>query len=411
MVIEEVFVGRKPILDLNNHIHGFELLFHTGEDMASGRVSAVNDSFTAEMESLYDFGLHELAGQHHRIFIKVDSTQLMEDWLMKFPKDRVVLELDHNIQFNQSLISRCAALKERGYTLALSHYEYKPAVQALFEHINIVKFDLLALSPESIQEMILPLQRRPITLLAENVEDMYQFDRMRELGFELFQGYYFARPSIIVGKKIDPSSLTVMKLMGQVSNDADMGEIEKTFRESPSLTYHLLRLINSPALGIRNKIESIRQAIVLLGRDQLKKWSQVLLFTYEDTPGERSPLLQTSSMRARLMEILVEKGALEGSKDQADLAFMTGMFSLIDALLMRPMAEVLSDLNLSESVYEALLNREGDLGKLLQLVEKVEQCNYPPVERLVTDYNLTPTQLFSAEQEAAVWTKKVVEVF
>jgi len=408
---EEIFIGRQPILDRNNNILGFELLFRSGDVSEANILDVAQASIGVIMKTLSEFGLKEIVGNHHQAFFNVNAEILMSDMIELLPKDQVVLELLETIKVDNTVINRCKELKKMGFRLALDDFVYKPTFEPLFESIDIIKVDLLEMSPESIEEMITPLKRFPLTLLAEKVEDAYQFDRTQALGFELFQGYYFARPAIISGKSIDPSSVSVMKLMDQVLRDAELGEIEETFRESPSLSYNLLRLVNSVALGMRAKIESIRHAIVLLGREQINRWAQILLFTHGETPGGQNPLLQTAAMRGRLMELLIGFGAMGGTKRNADFAFMCGILSLIDALMLRPMNEIISELSLSEIVCEALLSREGDLGQVLTLVEKLEQCDYKSIERLVPLCGLNLSKLFSAEQEAAAWTKKLMDAF
>ncbi len=408
---EEIFIGRQPILDRNSNILGFELLFRSGHSPEANFPDVAQASIGVIMKTLSEFGLKEIVGEKHQAFFNVNTDILMSDMIELLPKDQVVLELLETIEIDSAVVNRCRELKRMGFRLALDDFVYSPIYEPLFESIDIIKVDLLEVSPESIEDMIIPLKRWPLTLLAEKVEDAYQFDRTQALGFELFQGYYFARPSIISGKSLDPSSLSVMKLMDQVLCDAELGEIEDTFRESPSLSYNLLRLVNSVALGMRAKIESIRHAIVLLGREQINRWAQVLLFTHGESSGGENPLLQTVVMRARLMELLIEKGAMGGTKRNADFAFMCGILSLIDALLLRPMDEVISELSLAEPVCEALLFREGDLGQLLTLIEKLEQCDYKSIERLIPLSGLQLSELYSAEQEAAAWTKNLMEAF
>ncbi|VAX30477.1 Predicted signal transduction protein [hydrothermal vent metagenome] len=408
---EEIFIGRQPILDRNSNILGFELLFRSGDSSEANILDVAQASIGVIMKTLSEFGLKEIVGNKHQAFFNVNTDILMSDMIELLPKDQVVLELLETIEIDNAVVNRCRELKRMGFRLALDDFVYSPTYEPLFESIDIIKVDLLEMSPESIEDMIIPLKRWPLTLLAEKVEDSYQFDRTQALGFELFQGYYFARPSIISGKSLDPSSLSVMKLMDQVLCDAELGEIEDTFRESPSLSYNLLRLVNSVALGMRAKIESIRHAIVLLGREQINRWAQVLLFTHGESSGAQNPLLQTVVMRGRLMELLIEKGAMGGTKRNADFAFMCGILSLIDALLLRPMDEVISELSLAEPVCEALLSREGDLGQLLSLIEKLEQCDYKSIERLILRCDLDLSQLYAAEQEAAAWTKNLMEAF
>jgi len=199
--------------------------------------------------------------------------------------------------------------------------------------------------------------------------------------------------------------------MDLVLRDSDLSAIEAAFRESPSLSYNLLRLLNSVASGMRQKITSVRHAIVLLGRERLNRWAQVLLFTMGDTPGHQNPLLNTAVMRGRFMELLVEGGESAGLRQDSGLAFMTGMLSLIDALMQKPMKEVVEQLQLADPVQEALLKRSGGLGDLLNLIEKIEQSDYKAIDKLTGKLDLRLSKLFSAEQEAAVWTKGLTDAF
>ena len=191
-----------------------------------------------------------------------------------------------------------------------------------------------------------------------------------ELGFALFQGYYFAKPTIIAGKKLSHSEMTLNRLLGLILEDADTGELEAIFKPEPGLTLNLMRLTNSAASGVRQKITSVRHAITVLGRRQLQRWLQLLVYADASPNGPlASPLMQLAATRGRFLELLA--GDLMGSdRNLVDRAFMTGIMSLMPALLHVPIGEVMKGLNVANDVREALETRRGVLGRMLQLAEK-----------------------------------------
>jgi len=406
---EEIYLGRQPILGRNNNILGYEILFRSGHSMRADIENVSQASISSILTTLSDFGLREVVGKQHKAFFNVNAEILNSEMVELLPKDQVVLELLETIEIDNDVINRCRKLKMMGFSLALDDFIYKPAYEPLLEFIDIVKLDLLAMTPGLLEETINKLQKFPLTLLAEKVEDLAQFEQTQALGFKMFQGYYFAHPVIISGKRVGPEHITVMKLMNQVLRDADLDVIEQTFKESPALSYNLLRLLNSVSSGMKEKINSVRHAIILLGRNRLSRWAQILLFTQGDTPGFQNPLLGTAVMRGRFMELMVERGALDGTKSSADRAFMTGILSLIEALLIRPMAEILNQLSLVDDVYQALVEDQGHLAELLRLVKKIEKSDYGAIYLLADRCQVTMGNVIDAEQEATVWTQGLLQ--
>lgn len=408
---EEIYLGRQPILDQSNNVLGYEILFRSAHSLTANIGNVSQAAVSSILTTLSDFGLNEVVGKRHRAFFNVNADILKSTLVELLPKDQVVLELLETIEIDDDVVRRCQELKKLGFHLALDDFIYHPSYEPLLELIDIVKVDSLAMTPALLDETVRNLKRFELTLLAEKVEDFQQFEQMKALGFKMFQGYYFARPDVISGKRVDPENITVMKLMNQVLRDADLSVIEKTFKESPSLSYNLLRLLNSVSSGMKEKIKSVRHAIVLLGRERLNRWAQILLFTLGSTPGYRNPLLATAVMRGRFMELMVERGALGGQKSSADLAFLTGILSLIDALLVRPMSEILNQLSLVDEVCQALLIDQGDLAHLLRLVKKIENSDYTAIDLLADRCQLKMEQVIGAEHEATVWTKGLLQAF
>ena len=197
------------------------------------------------------------------------------------------------------------------------------------------------------------------------------------LGFDLFQGYYFARPTVIHGKHLQTSEISLLKLLGLLSQDADSSEIEKIFKQEPVLTVNLLRLTNSAGSGMATRITSLRHAITLLGRRQLLRWLQLLLYSASGATQTVNPLLQLAATRGRLMELLVDKTAEaeRGGRDLIDQAYMVGILSLMPALIGNSMPEILAQLPVVRPVHNALADRTGILGDLLSLVELLEESS------------------------------------
>jgi EAL and modified HD-GYP domain-containing signal transduction protein len=294
----------------------------------------------------------------------------MSDSVNILPKERVVLELLETIEVTPELVERCRFLKEEGFCLALDDHEYDPIYHELYEIVDIIKVDLFISPVETLGKMIEHFKPYGIKLLAEKVETREEYLLCRDLGFELFQGYYFAKPSIIEKRRIDESGATMLKLMKLLMQDADVETIEQAFRSNPGLTYKLLLLVNSVSLGLRDKVSNVRHAISLLGRQQIKRWVQLVLFASDDTRGPDNPLVEMAAVRGALMEHLAAiLPEIKHDRDAPDNAFMTGILSLLDSIYSISMDEVLATLNLSQEIRDALTSRQGLYGNLLEVVE------------------------------------------
>lgn len=370
----EVFLGRQPILDRNQQLVAYELLFRNGASVNSASVSDdVQATATVIANAFFELSVGDALGPY-KGFINVDEAFLLSDTIELLPKDCVVLEVLETVRITPEIIERCRALHAMGFTLALDDViEINDEISALLPLVEIVKIDLPPLNDSQIEALAKTLkQHGRIKLLAEKIDNREQMERCLELGFDLFQGYYFAKPTIIAGKKLNPSELTVMKLLGLLLEDAETHDLEKAFKHEPGLTINLLRLTNSVAMGLSVHVTSLSHAIAVLGRRQLQRWLQLLMFSTKGGSQAVSPLLQLAATRGRLMELFADR-LRPRDKDFADRAFMTGIMSLMPALLGLPIIEVVASLGLSSEVREALTeNYRGLLGQLLKLTEDLE---------------------------------------
>lgn len=405
---EKFYLGRQPILDRGQEIVGYELLFRS-----AGRDFAEFDSYSQASASvitnaLSAFGIQEVLGGKFG-FINVHLGLLLSEMLELLPVEQSVLELLEIIQIDDQVVGRCRELKELGFQLALDDHEYSPDYAEIYDVIDIVKIDILSIDADLLPGIVEQLRRWPVRILAEKVETVEQFEACYGMGFDLFQGYFFERPVVLNKKKIDTSGLAMLKLLQQLSMDATIDEIEQTFKANPSLSYNLLRLVNSVGLGSREKIKTLRHAITMLGTCHIRRWIQLSLFAGNDARGINNPLLEMAAVRGRLMEILVmQKERVRASAEQSEEAFMIGILSLLDVLFETPMSEIIDSLNLTDEVSSALLFREGALGRLLCLAERLEVTDFDAVSPLLVECKITLDQLLSAQLEAFNWRVKVM---
>lgn len=407
MVGEKFFLGRQPILDRTQQIVGFELLFRSAESLLAANFSDVEvASASVIVNALSDFGFQDVLGRHKGYF-NVAYEMLMSDAVELLPKDRVVIELLETIMADDDVVARCRTLKSLGFTLALDDHVYSPSFEAIYQLVDIVKVDLLQTPPGELAAMVANLRAWPLTLLAEKVESAEQYAICSELGFDLFQGYYFARPVVLKQNKVDVAKLTMLQLMEQVMAETEISDIEETFKQNPGLTYNLLRLVNSVAIGLRVRIKTLRHALMVLGLEQLKRWITLALYASNDSNGVQSPLLEMAAMRGKLMELLVQSLHATGGKEHSDRAFMVGVLSLIDVLFEVPMVEMVDKLNLVDDVRAALLHRSGTLGNLLRLAEKLEIADFAAVNEHLDQAGLSLDQLLSAQLETIAWSDRL----
>ena len=316
---------------------------------------------------------------NYRGFIKVDQGLLFSDMITALPANAVVLEILENNMPIADVVARCEQLRQAGFSLAVRERPDSPDKdRSLHKLARFIKVDISPLSPEKLESLLLNLKPLGKTLIAEKVEQNEQMQRCNTLGFDLFQGYYFARPTVIQGRSLQTSELSLLRLLALLSQDADSAEIEKVLKQEPVLTMNLLRLTNSAGSRVSTRITSLRHAITLLGRRQLSRWLQLLIYSGRSGSAKAvNPLLQLAATRGRLMELLADRphGGTAGSRELIDQAYMVGILSLMPTLLGVQMADILTHLPVATPVFEALGEHNGLLGDLLSLVELLEDSS------------------------------------
>lgn len=394
----------QPILSKGQNRVAVELMYQSTDLMATEAVEPIEATAKAILNAILHAG-----SERSRFFVDVGQELLMSDMLALLPRGQTTLELRKTIPLNEATLDCCRKLKAQGYQIALDDVvmfsdEYAP----LLDIADVVKIDLSLTERNGLPLLIAQLRKWRVKLLVKKVESAEDFDFCQQLGFDLFQGYYFAKPTIIIGRRPDPAKMDILHLLGQINNDVDDSVLELTFKRNPGLSYHLLRLINTVAFGQRAKVDSIHQALMLLGRRQLNRWLQMLMFTHGSDTGLSSPLLELAVRRGKLLELIAthkshQHGALH------DQSYMVGMLSLVDALLGMPMAEIVDSLNLGKEIRAALLSREGVLGEMLKLCEKLEAADFDAANEIAMQINVSLGTIMEAQDEAIAWASKIGE--
>ena len=409
MTDQTIYLARQPIVDVNKELVGFELLFRATEANAADSSDSVFATSTVIANAFTEIGLDQVIGSVDG-YLNVDTEFLFSEMIEALPASRIVLELLETTIADEQTIARVGELRKRKYRVAIDDFIGNfDDFDALLPGVDMVKIDF-----EKLDELLVPmivelLAKHKVTLLAEKIETPEQFRQAKDLGIRLFQGYHFAHPEMITAKRSKPAKLALLRLLSLAMDDAETKDIEEEFKHHPSLTVNLLRLVNSAAMSRRQVVTSLRHALVLLGRRQLRVWLQLLLYTSDrENQSLNSPLLQLAATRGKLMEQLA---AREGGTQSAlkDMAFMTGILSLMDVVLEMPLVDILKELNVPVPVEAALLRREGPLGAMLALTERVEQADAAGIASTLTKIpgSLREGDLLPMQLAAYRWANEV----
>ncbi|MFZ2302142.1 MAG: EAL domain-containing protein [Gallionella sp.] len=404
---QQFFLARQPILDRDENLCAFELLFRSeGKSAGADVVSDTHATAQVMLNAFGDMGIANVLGAH-KGFINLDAEFLYSDMVELLPRKQVVIELLETIVIDDEIISRCRDLKAMGFCLALDDVlKLGDDIKPLLGLMDVIKLDLTQIAPAELPALVKEFKKYPVKLLAEKVEDREQATACMEMGFDLFQGYYFARPEMLSGKRADPSKVTLLRILTLMLSGAESDKIVNAFKEHPTLSYNLLRMVNSAGNNLAVKISSLSHGLMVLGRRALQRWVQLLLYASKDG-NVVSPLMQLAATRAKLME-LIARQIRERDLEYADRAFMVGMLSLLDILMDEPLHDIVGRMSLQEEIEAALLQRSGDLGDLLALCNELESCDTAAVrKRLHSRPTLNADALNGAQLEAMGWANNI----
>lgn len=398
------YLGRQPILNSKDAIHGYE--FFTRTDTSASQAS-IEDPVLASARVLISIfsGLgsaEALAG--HKAFVNFPPEFLDDETLALFPKDQLILEAEAGTENNPAFVEHCRGLKTRGYTLALDNFLPNPANIALLPLVEYVKLNIQEVAEGQMPGLVKVLRKFPVKLVACRVETSQQAETCRTLGFDYFQGYYFEHPALLADHNPSSNKLIVIQLLNLLMGEAEISQLEENISRDAGLSFKLLRLINSAAMGQSQEISSIRRALITLGRQQLYRWLTLILFAgTSDTPP--SALVTTAVVRGRLSELLGQQifQGQPGMRDKLDQLFITGMFSLMEPLLKLPLEKILREIRLPENIASALQHETGTYGSVLTLIKAIEAGDAARIDQLRESLQLSSDTLSRSYLEAMAW--------
>lgn len=405
---DDIYLARQPILDRRQRIVAYELLYRSGAHDRADIGDPVEASSRVITYAFSDLGIGAALGGGD-CYINVDQAMLMSDVVELLPRGSVTLEFSGISDISDSLIARCRQLRGTGLKLAVGNYVLGCPAKRLLPHVDTVKVSLTDCDESCLERVVKEIRDvSNVQLLAEKVETAERFQQCLAMGFDFFQGYYFARPHLIVGKRIHPSKAVLLQLLNLVASEAPNSEIELLLKGEPNLCYNLFRLVNSVAMGINRRISTVNEVVTILGRRQLQRWAHLLLFAQQEGFPYPSPLLQTAALRGELMRKLATMASL-GNPEFQEHAFIAGIMSLLDALLGIPMEEVLENINVGDDVHGALISRQGLLGQLLVLCEMLEGNRFDELPPLLGEIKLDARNVMQAQVEALHWVNAIGE--
>lgn len=388
------FVGRQPILDQALSTYGYELLYRSAPQNTTATFID-GDSASAEvaLNAYLEFGLDALAGEK-RAFINVTRTVLLSGFCRQLPADRIVLEVLEDVLCDDAVVREVEALARDGYQIALDDYADDDGRRALVPFASLVKIDIEGLSDLRLRARLEGLAGAGVPLLAERVETRQDLERCAALGFTYFQGFFFARPATMRGRRIPVERVTALRVLALLADpEAPLATLATAVASDVKLSYQLVRAANSAARAPARPIESIAEALMWIGRDQLRAWLSMLGLS--GAQGQAPAVLTMALIRARMCESLAGRhpGAVPASW------FMGGLFSALEVLLDTPIDVLLQDLPVSHEVVGALVSRSGALGETLGAVLAFERGDWDEVRC----GDLTPADFTQAYRAALEW--------
>lgn len=400
-------IARQPILDSKRQVVGFELFDR----------SVHADAFSAATDAALLFNLLSSADSEMRntsksIFINCTHQTLAGGHLELVESERIVLEVppvapsDNQTEDIESYLQTLIDVHKRGFRLAFDESVMAPAYTSWLALASFVKADVSRVDTAELQKIAVQLQAYPgIRLVAEKIETEDQFVAAGKAGAHLFQGYWFAHPVLVKGQTIRPAQAAIIQLINLIRKQASTVEIEEVFKHDPTLSFNLLRFINSAGFGLSCEVTSFRHAVMLLGLKKLFRWA-ALLMTTSGATSSAPALGHAAVIRGRLMELLAAQLL---TSEECDNAFVVGIFSLLDSMLGIPLAEALAAISLPQSVLDALLHNSGPLAPFLQLTLACENADDQSFAELANALQLTGDQINMAHLQALVWADNLTQ--
>lgn len=405
----DIRIGRQPIINRDEIIIGYEILFRIAGDNAENVVDNVKAT-ASTLESILDVGLETLIGNKLG-FISVDCDILAKGIIDILPENKIVLDFHCGLRkagYNEKILPLIKNLKNKGFRFSLNGSNFVPGMEQLLKSFNYAKLDIERFPGDQIKEILslLKYNNRKLKFIADKVETYEDYLFYKDMDFELYKGGFLEKPSEVSYNRMDSNHAVILKILESIEAKADAKEIEKLLKLSPDLIFRLLRVINSVIYDFTIQITSVRQAIVLLGYDHLLRWIIMLIFASDKNKACCNPIMESGMIKARMMEEICKEFINAGLSDRA---FLAGMFSVINVIMGIPMGELFNEISVDKSVREGLIDRKGEIGKLVTFMDSYNAKDYKKAAAALEEINRSATMdaVLSIENEAIKYLESV----
>jgi len=398
-----IYVARQPIFDSNNKSIGYELLFrsnlknkYTGQDGDKSTLEVINNAF-------FIMGLNN-AIHGKKAFINLSDTLLKADFITVLPPKYVIIEILETVEPTNEIIERCKELKSKGYTLALDDFVFDPKYNKLLDIVDIIKVDFKITTGVARKQIIKLVKNDNIKFLAEKVETKEDYFEAISYGYIYFQWYFFCEPEILTGKDIPGNKMIYLRLIKELNNkEFRVDKLAELIGKDVSITYKLLKMINSSTFCIKNKVTSMKLAITMLGEKEIIKWLYLLVVRGIGLDNSEE-LITLSLERAKFCEYIA---LLSENKHIAFDAYLTGLLSTIDVILNLSLEKILDELSIGENIKLALTKNSNTLGIIYMLVKNYEKGNWDRVTLLSHELNISESDVGDTYFNVLSWIKNM----
>lgn len=400
-----IFIARQPILNEKKQTIAYELLFRDSPKNLFPAIDGNTATSKLLSNSFFSMGIKEITN-NKPAFINFTKELILEETPLFFPKENIIIEILENIEPEENIIQQILKFKKKGYKIALDDFIFHEKYQPLIELCNIIKFDIISTPLEEIKSIVKKIQdNHPhIVLLAEKIETPQQFQIAREMGFKLFQGYFFAKPEILSQKDISPNKASVLKLFSEINKPIlNTDKLINLIKNDVSISYKLLKFLNSAYFAIPYKINTIKDAVNFLGSVEIKKFIKIIAAS-EIADSKPPELLRQAIIRAKMFELIGEYITTDFSSDEL---FTIGIFSLMDAMLDIEMSNVLENINFSQRINNALTGKNELVNTIKLIIDSTEYAKWNECEKLTEKYKF----LYQELDDIYVTSLKLADTF
>ncbi|GAP20773.1 EAL and HDOD domain-containing protein [Leptolinea tardivitalis] len=393
----DIYVGRQPIYTPSMEVFAYELMYRSKENTRALLRDGDKASSQVIFNTFIEIGIDKIV-EDKLAFLQVDRSYLTGKLPLPFPKEQIVIDIPGWIEMDDELLVSIEILRNQGYWFALEDHPSLILNEQITKSINILKLNIHEFPLSSLRDRVLEFRRFPCRILADHVQTQEEYDACREFGFDFYQGNFLSKPKVIHGRRLPARRFSLLRLLTCLYDpEVDMKELEELIRQDVSLSYRLLRMVNSAFYALDTKVESIRHALVILGLKQIRGWLTILAMS--EVNDRSNTLMTTAMIRGKMCELL----ALSMGYKQEDRYFTIGLLSILDAIMDLPMAEVLQNLPLTDDMNAALLDHTGPMGQILGCVIAYENGEWNDVEAT----NISSISLRDSYLASIAWSSEI----